>query len=204
MQSWWVCMKAKVRQCCVTESFQATWQQILQNSRSGWRDMEMGWKEKCCEFLNLRCTIAIVIQFLCLPSDKTALSNLKVWLMLKVSLVRVTPSGQTSFYIYTSFYSRSEAWKHGQIERERCMICKTLLLPLFPYVGHQPICAQTLPAKLVSSFPVLRLNIFSRTAFVCVRRETHHHLSLFTNAPLLLLQMPALGIERRHLKNLVK
>ena len=110
-------------------------------------------------------------------------SKLKVSLTLKVSLVRVTPSGQTSFYIYTSFYSRSEAWKHGQIERERCMICKTLLLPLFPYVGHQPICAQTLPAKLVSSFPVLRLNIFSRTAFVCKAWDASSSDSFYKCAP---------------------
>ena len=50
----------------------------------------------------------------------------------------------------------------------RAQICK-ISAPPSPYlcVGLQPIFAQTLPAKLGSSFPVLSLNIFSPTVFVC-------------------------------------
>ena len=80
-------------------------------------------------------------------------------------------------------------------------------IPLYSS-GAQPIYVQTLWAKLGSSFPVLRLNIFSCATPVCETCAASSSMKPFLLCvgflqigPPPRLQMPALEIERQDLRN---
>ena len=81
-------------------------------------------------------------------------------------------------------------------------------IPLYSS-GAQPIYVQTLWAKLGSSFPVLRLNIFSCATPVCETCAASSSMKPFLLCvgflqigPVPPLQMPALEIEWRDMRNL--